>query len=361
MTYRERFINTMRFGATDRPPYHEWVAWPETYDRWYAEGYPKRADYRKYFGFDRYEDVGIDDEINPVFAEEIIEETETHIIKTDWRGVQVKLAKASRSIPYFYRFPVTDKESFRQFAKRLDASCQARYPHGWDLRAEELRDRDFPVYLGTGRCYGFFGPIREWVGPERLLMAFYDDPSWVHEMMDYYADFLINLTLPMLETVTPDCVHFFEDMAYRGGPLISPEFFREFMMEPYSRVLDHFRRHGVEFFMIDTDGNVEKLIPLFIELGITGMYPFEVQAGMDIIDIRRRYGTNLVIWGGLDKRTLSVSRDSIRNEVMTKVPFMLEQGGYIPKLDHEVPPDVPFDNFRYYRDCIRDVCERGAL
>ncbi|MBT4483065.1 MAG: hypothetical protein HOC71_05250 [Candidatus Latescibacteria bacterium] len=359
MTEKERFHETMKFGNPDRPPYHEMTCWPETFDCWYTEGYPKHADYRIYFGFDRYEDVGIESDIHPVFSEEVIEDTPDHIIKTDWRGVQVKLAKGSRCIPYFYGFPVSDRKSFREFKKHLDPLSAARYPHAWDIRIKELSDRDFPVYLGNARTIGFFGPLREWVGPEKLLMGFYDDPGWIHEMMDYYADFIIKLTAPLLRDVSPDCIHFFEDMAYRGGSLISPDFFRTFMMEPYRRVLDHFRKHNVPFFVVDSDGDVSELIPLFIELGIHGMYPFEAQAGMDILEVRKVYGRDFVIWGGIDKKKLFGSKKDIEQEVKSKVPQMLETGGYIPKLDHEAPPEVTFDNFCYYRKLIREICEKG--
>ena len=355
MTERERFHATMSFGNPDRPPYRELHAWPETYDRWRGEGYPKHADYRVYFGFDRYEDVGVESDIHPVFTEEIIEEADDYVIKRDWRGVQLKLSRHSRSIPYFYAFPVSDRETYRQFKTKLDPLTATRFPMAWDLRVDELAKRDYPVYLGIGRTVGFFGPIREWVGPEALLMGLYDDPAWVHEMMDYYADFIINLTTPILKAVTPDCIHFFEDMCYRGGSLISPVHFREFMMEPYRRVLDHFRAHGVPFFVVDTDGAVNELIPLFIELGMTGMYPFEVQAGMDVRSVRKEYGRDFVLWGGLDKRVLEGTRKDIEAEVMGKVPQLLESGGYIPMLDHEPHPGIPFDNFCYYREFLRKV------
>ncbi|MCE5250199.1 hypothetical protein LLG96_08260 [bacterium] len=357
MTEKERFHETMRFGNPDRPPYRELVCWPETYDRWYTEGYPKRADFHTYFGLDRYENLGVDEEIHPVFREQIIEENDSYVIKIDWRGVKVKLAKGSRSIPYFYGFPVKDRESFRLFKTRLDPKTPSRFPHAWDIRVKNLAERTYPVYMGSGRTIGFFGPIREWVGPEALLMGFYDDPAWIHEMMDYYADFIIELTTPVLEQVTPDCIHFFEDMAYRGGSLISPEFFRKFMMPPYRRVIEHFRKHNVPFLVADSDGKVDELIPLFIELGIDAMYPFEVQAGMNVLDVRKTYGRNFVIWGGIDKRALAVSKKAIEEEVYRIVPPMLETGGYIPTLDHETPPDVPFENFCYYRDIMRKICE----
>ena len=201
MTERERFHETMRFGTPDRPPYHELDCWPETYVRWHAEGYPKHADFREYFGLDRYSHVGIETDIHPVFEEEVVEETDTHVIKTDWRGVRLKLAKQSRSIPYFYEFPVTGRESFRTFAReRFDPLTASRYPAAWDIRARELANRDHPVFFGNARTVGFFGPIREWVGPERLLTAFYDDPAWIHEMMETYADFIIALTSKLLQT-----------------------------------------------------------------------------------------------------------------------------------------------------------------
>ncbi len=349
----------MRFGSTDRPPYREMPPWPETESRWHAEGYPKRADFDQYFGFDRYENVGVEEDILPVYSEEIIEESDTDIVKVDWRGVKVKLSKGSRSIPYFYGFPVTDRGSFREFVKRLDPESPSRYPLFWDLRVAELKNRDYPVFFGSGRTVGFFGPLREWVGFENLVLAFYDDPVWVQEMMDFYADFIIRLTTPMLKNVIPDCVHFFEDMAYRGGSLISPEFFKKFMLAPYRRVLDHFRAHGVPFFALDCDGNVDELIPLFIDMGITAMYPFEVQAGMDIRKVRERYGRNLVIQGGLDKRKLALSKSDIENEVNAMIPPLLEQGGFIPTLDHEAPPDIPFAHFCYYRELVRKVCEQG--
>lgn len=359
MTGKERFYETMRFGNPDRPFYRELVCWPETYDRWHTEGYPKRADFRTYFGFDRYESLGVDENINPVFTEELLEETDNHIIKLDWRGVKVKLAKGSRSIPYFYSFPVTNRESFRTFKKRLDPASPSRFPHAWDLRVRELENHDYPVYMGTGRTFGFFGPIREWVGPEALLLGFYDDPAWIHEMMDTYADFMIALSKPVLERISLDCIHFFEDMAYRGGSLISPEFFRTFMMEPYRRVIDHFRSYNVPFLIADSDGKVDELIPLFIELGIDGMYPFEVQAGMDIVEVRKQYGKQFAIWGGIDKRALAGTKKDIEREVYRKIPPMLETGGYFPGLDHETPPDVPFENFCYYREMVRKVCEKG--
>lgn len=113
------------------------------------------------------------------------------------------------------------------------------------------------------------------------------------------------------------------------------------------------RKLGVRHFIVDTDGNFEVLIPLFIEGGVTGFYPFEVQAGMNIEKIRERF-PNLVIMGGVDKKALSLGKEAIDGEI-AKVERMMEKGGYLPYVDHMVPPDVSFENYCYYRQQLKGV------
>ena len=59
--------------------------------------------------------------------------------------------------------------------------------------------------------------------------------------------------------------------------------------------------------------------------------------------------------GNIDKRALIKGKDAIKEEVMGKVPFLLEKGGYFPSVDHLVPPDVPYENFCYYVNLVRDI------
>jgi uroporphyrinogen decarboxylase len=146
-------------------------------------------------------------------------------------------------------------------------------------------------------------------------------------------------------------------MAYRSGPLISPQMFRDFMLSPYKRVTSFLNEMGVKVILVDTDGNVEKLIPLFLESGITALFPFEVQAGMDIVSVRERY-PRLQILGGIDKMKIAQGRKAIDEELNSKVPFMLKAGGYIPHIDHHVHPDVSWEDFKYYRGLLRELILR---
>jgi uroporphyrinogen decarboxylase len=147
-------------------------------------------------------------------------------------------------------------------------------------------------------------------------------------------------------------------MAYRSGPFISPQMFREFMLPPYQRVISFLKEMGVNVLLVDTDGNIEKLVPLFLEAGITAVFPFEVQAENDIISFRKKY-PRLQILGGIDKIKIAQGKEAIDEELNSKVPFMFKAGGYIPHIDHHVHPDISWENFKYYRNRLKEMILEG--
>ena len=126
----------------------------------------------------------------------------------------------------------------------------------------------------------------------------------------------------------------------------------------YKRLADRFAESGVDLFMVDSDGNPEPLIPGLLEAGVAGIHPCEVAAGMDVVRLRETYQRDLRLWCGIDKRVLAKDRPAIEAELQAKVPALIEQGGYIPQIDHSVPPNVSYDNFRFYWDTFRRIAER---
>jgi len=76
---------------------------------------------------------------------------------------------------------------------------------------------------------------------------------------------------------------------------------------------------------------------------------------MDVVAMRKKFGRNLIIEGGIDKRVLSKGKKEIEEEVNKKVPELLKDGGYFPGIDHSLPPDVPLENYLYYLKLIREI------
>ena len=123
--------------------------------------------------------------------------------------------------------------------------------------------------------------------------------------------------------------------------------------------MEHLRGYGIDVFSVDCDGNIDELIPIWLEAGINGMLPCEVAAGMDVVKMRKKYGRDIWIVGGIDKRALAQGRRAIDDEIYAKVPFMLENGGYIPSIDHEVPHDISLSNYRYYLEQLKKCVMKG--
>ena len=107
--------------------------------------------------------------------------------------------------------------------------------------------------------------------------------------------------------------------------------------------------------LVDSDGNLSALIPLWLESGINGFWPMECAAGNDAVALRKQYGNDIIIGGNIDKRAFLKGEDVLRQEIMAKVPFLLEGGGYFPSLDHLVPPDVPFTMYQSFINMLREV------
>ena len=349
----------MQFKDVDRVPYWWFGAWRTTLERWWGEGLPRDVHLEAYFGFDRHETLPIKFNMIPPFDSVSISEDESSRTSIDERGVRVRELKERRetSMPQFLEFPVKTRSDFLDMKKRYDPNSPQRFPLWWEDDARLLDNRRHPIAIYGGRYMGFFGPVRGWTGLKRLLVLFHTDQGLVQEMMDFLADFYVDVITRALRDVQIDYYVFWEDMAYKTGPLISPRMFEEFMVPCYQKVTGVLRDNGVDVIMVDSDGNIDDLIPLWIKGGVNTFYPLEVQAGMDPVALRKQYGKKIGLIGGIDKRALAGDRESVEREVESKVPYLISKGGYIPTPDHSIPPDVSLSNFQYYLKLVRHIAE----
>ncbi len=297
--------------------------------------------------------------LDPLFERKVISEDERHRIETTHGGQTVEVNKEFPwRMPRYLDHPVKDRASWNEYRKRLDPHSPGRWPPDWNAFVQKTNSEDVPTML---LLEGFFGVLREWTGMERLLYMFYDDPTLVEDMMEHVLYMDIEMSRRVLKDMRIDCVRLWEDMAYKTGPLISPGMVRKFMMPRYKKITAFLRRNGVGILHLDSDGNVNELIPLWLEVGINFPWPLEVAANMDAVALRKKYGKNIILSGNIDKRVFTRGKDAIRDEVMSKVPFLLESGGYFPGIDHVIAPDISLENYRYFINLLREVGGREKL
>ncbi len=389
MTNRERFKAICRGERLGDFMVMDWFhrCWADTLDEWIKQGAPEsirtQEGLNEYFGFEHLhglqeiisehnrsdlkaiasaQSLGayhVTPPVMPVFEIKVIREDERHRVETTYGGSLVEVSKEHPwRMPKYLDRPVKDRTTWNEYKKRLDPHTPERWPSPWNEYVKQRNSEDVPTML---LLEGFFGVLREWTGLEQLLFMFYDDPKLVEDMMDQVLHLDLEVAKRVLKDMKIDCVRFWEDMAYKSGPLISPDMFRKFEMPRYRQITDLLRSQGVDILHVDSDGNIDELIPLWMEVGVNFPWPFEVASGMDGIALRKKYGKDIIIGGNIDKRVFTKGKDAIREEVMSKVPYLVETGGYFPCLDHVIPPDVPLDGFRYYINLLREIAGKDKL
>lgn len=373
MTERDRFLSIMEYRTVDRIPNHEVGVWAQTKVRWEQEGLDSKVHHWNWFegdpawNMDKREYLPINYDLLPGFREEVIEETNRYLVKRHKSGIVTKALKTGSvgnsrtSMDQYLSFPVESRDDFKKMKKRLIVDIESRYPENWQDSISSWNNRNH-VLVMSKNCgtKGFYWRAREWMGTENLCFAWYDEPELMHEMMEFTADFTIELSKPMLEKVKPDYLFLNEDLAMKNGPLLSPDQYREFIFPHMKRLVDFFKSNGVPYVVVDTDGNSEPLLPQLLEAGVDGIWPVErAAADQDPLALRKKYGKDLRIWGGVDKRELAKGFADIDSHLESLVP-MTEEGGFIPTVDHLVPPDVPLENFEYYI-MKKQLLLKGAL
>ena len=389
MTNRERFRAICRGERLGDFMVMDWFhrCWADTLEEWIKQGAPatiKEQDaLNQYFGFEHLhglqeiisehnrsdlkaiasaQSLGafhVTPPVMPVFEIKVLREDERHRVETTFGGSVVEVSKEHPwRMPKYLDRPVKDRATWNEYKKRLDPHTPERWPSPWDEYVQKRNSEDVPTML---LLEGFFGVLREWTGLEQLLYMFYDDPRLVEDMMDQVLYLDMEVAKRVVKDMKIDCVRFWEDMAYKSGSLISPDMFRKFELPRYRQVTDFLRSHGVDILHVDSDGNIDELIPLWMEVGVNFPWPLEVASRMDGAAWRKKYGKDIILGGNIDKRVFTKGKDAIREEVMSKVPYLVETGGYFPCLDHVIPPDVPLDGFRYYINLLRAVAGKDKL
>jgi len=362
MKSRERILATLLGKKTDRAPYIAgWGPWGETWERWKKESGNTNIDLDKYFGFDEGFNH-IDDwkgfrlGINPWYEYEVLEERERSVIVRHIYGMVCEEMKDHSTIPNYIEYPVRDWDTWKRFKEeRLDFYNPPRIPENIQEIADNCNNGNHCAVLGS-YPYGPFGTCRDFMGVENLLIAFIEEPELVHDMMDYMTDIWLYVYSEAVKYIKVDMVHIWEDMSGKQGSLISPAMVKDFMLPNYRRISKFCKDNGIEVLSVDTDGNVDELVPLFMSAGVNFIYPFEVAAGSNVLEFRKKY-PELGIMGGIDKRELAKTHKEIDKQ-MEMVDEMLNHGRYIPSLDHLVPPDVSWDNYCYYNKCLKEVTHK---
>ena len=388
LTARELFLKIMELEPCDRTLNWEFAYWGGTLLRWYKEGLPKIKglpkkvkygegirgpggalgspswggempiwdfDVANYFNFDEgFHFLPYNSWIFPYFEKRIIYEDENFIELWDINGIRKRVVKDDSSMPFWLEYPIKNRRDWENVKEeRFNLNTISKR---WIIDKNDfiknVKNRTYPLVIFDPPT-GFFGSLRELIGEEKLFFLYYDDPELLRDILDHLCNLWLSIAEELTACLDFDMVSFWEDMSGKQGPLISPKIFKEFMAPCYKKLINLLKSRGLKFFLVDTDGKVDQLIPLFLEVGVNVMLPFEQQAGNDLIELKKMF-PELRMMGGFDKNTLYKGKEFISKE-LEKMPELIKMGGFIPYADHDIPPNSSWENFKYYRNKLQDI------
>lgn len=365
MNQRERFVNTMNYKPVDRCPIWDFGFWAETLPAWREQGMAEGPSSDDFFGMDdQWRGIGYNLDLFPCFESKILEdrgETEV-VLQSD--GVVALQKKRMKTIPHYIDWTLKDRKSWDEhFNPRLDPNTPGRIPANFAEKCRQNADstRTWPLGIGAG---SLFGKPRDWMGFENIALQVYDDPDLLEEMIRTMGELSVVMLSRVLKIakdngVTFDYASMWEDMCYNQGPIIGPKYVEKWMKPHYARISELLRSYGCNFIVLDCDGKIDELIPIWLEAGVNVMFPLEIgNWGADPVNYRKRFGKEMRIMGGFDKHILAKSKDAITKEVHRITP-VVEEGGFIPFCDHRVPVDVSLENYLHYIELAKKVWGKG--
>jgi len=205
---------------------------------------------------------------------------------------------------------------------------------------------------------GGFDEPRELMGDEAACVAYYEQPELMHDILQTIGETAFTVLEAVSRRAQVDLLYVHEGMAGKSNPLAGPVQIREFIAPYYRRIWNLLHERGARLFDQDSDGNMNPVIDAFLDAGINSMHPMEPAAGMDIVQVREKYGTRLAFYGGIDKHVLRQSKAAIDAELERKIPPMLRTGGCVLALDHHIPNGTPLENYRHYHKRVWEILEK---
>lgn len=371
MTNRERAINILHFKETDRMPAVHFGYWSELLDEWAeqghiskelakgagADGSEAQRELDKIIGWDFNWNScrGSSNSLNPAFERKVLEtlpdgsqRVQTH------NGVIERYKIGITSIPSEDDYLLKDREAFETLFKPKMQYFPERVNLEYYKHFNETRPMDIPIGLHLGSVMGQIRDITTVMGMSYLMYD--EDEELFADIVDTYAEMQYKCAEAILETGAKfDFAHYWEDICFKNGPLLSPALFDELCAKHYKKRTELCHKYGIDIISLDCDGVTDQILSTWVENGVNTMFPIEVGVwGDQFAPAREKYGNRVLGVGGMDKTALRIDKDAVDRE-LERMQKLTALGGFIPCPDHRLMPGSKFELVRYYAEEIKKI------
>lgn len=347
MTSRERVLAAMAGEEVDRLPQHD-SFWGEFIAAWRRERQPpEELSIYEYYGIDLH--IAVADETPLPSRQAVISDTPTERIHRDGWGRVVRERKGA----WFYELLQTAAPTKAALLdlEFEDPAADHRY-HAYLADVARCRRDELAVFCKIGGPFLRNTFVR---GETEFLCDIAEDPAYARLLADKMADHLLAIALESLRRAElwDTGVWMFDDIAHNGGLFISERSFEEIFLPGYARIVAGCKAAGARYFVFHSDGDIRRLLPYLVEIGVDGINPVEPRAGMDVVRLASEYRDRLVFIGGVDNSGVLVNGtpDDVRAHVLPIAQAARRDGGIICGA-HSIGPDIPVANYDAYRETV---------
>jgi hypothetical protein len=360
----ERMNKALSHQEGDRVPVSD-SFWSGFLKRWKEEfGLPADTDIYRYYDLDwKVTLPNMDPHIRPF---EVLEESaEQVVVKTGFGAVLQK--RFDQAMPGFLSFD-TDTIEKLEVVEFDDPWDERRYFKPGDNQLAGVGDgfeRNSPAWIETVKSerpeFPVYGSVCEahemlWriIGSANVMYWMGEHPDRLGRQIDRVGAYCLDLLKAQIQAAEGllDGIVIWGDVAYKKGMLFSPAYWRQYFKPWVKAQVDYAHSRGLKV-IYHGCGNVNRIFEDFAELGIDAYNPLEAKAGLDVVDLRRRFGHRIAFCGNMDVALWAAgTKENLRAAVLTKLNAA-KGGGFIFQSDHSVPSNVPPENYEYVVNLVR--------
>ena len=360
----ERMNNTLRHREADRVPVSDFF-WGNFLKRWREElGLGKDANIYSYYDLDWVVTLpNMDPHIKQF---EVIKENDREIVvRTGYEAVIRK--KYDDPMPAFLSFDTNSIERMNAFVFD-DPRDDRRFFKGGDNQLAGVGDgfvRDLPAWTDTVESlypdFPVYGSVCEgheqlWriIGSENVMLWIGLYPEELGRFIERVGEFVIELTKAQIKAAGGmlDGMVIWGDVAYVNGMLFSPEYWRRWFKPIVQAQIEACHAAGLPV-IYHGCGNAMVIYDDFIGMGLDAYNPLEAKSGLDVVDLRKKYGHTMGFCGNMDALAWANDpKEVLEQEVLRKLNAA-KGGGYIFQSDHSVPGNVSVERYEYVINLVR--------
>ncbi|MFC1693537.1 uroporphyrinogen decarboxylase family protein [Candidatus Latescibacterota bacterium] len=361
----ERMNKTLRHEEPDRVPVSDFF-WGSFLERWKNElNLPDDTDIYTYYDLDWI--VTIPNMDPHVKSFEILEQdNEQVIVKTGFEATIRKkfndpmpayLSFDTDTIEKMDAFEFDDPWNDRRYFKSGDNQIAGvgdgfvRNSGAWIDGVKALYP-DFPVYGSV--CEGH-EELWRIIGLNNVLLWIGLYPDELARFIYRVNEFNLEITKAQIKAADGllDGMVIWGDVAYRKDMLFSPDFWRKHFKPGLKAMIDVCHENGLPV-IYHGCGNVNKIFEDYIEIGVDTYNPLEAKAGLDVVDLRRRYGHRIGFCGNMDVLEWAHAPfEDLKKTVFRKLNAA-KGGGYIFQSDHSIPSNISSERYEYVVKLVRE-------